>query len=86
MKPRNVFHRPGSDVFLRAVFSGLLFLSICLFIAHPVSLSAQVCTCHPDSVTFDDLPSSATYSVGDPSFSEGGTTVTMEQFQWSGGT
>lgn len=85
MKPRNVFHLLEPVAFMRTVFSTLLFLSVCLLIDHPVSLSAEDCTCHPDSVTFESLSSSAAYSVGN-SFSEGGTTVTLEQFQLSGGT
>jgi hypothetical protein len=70
---------------MRGILYAILFWGIGLWAFLPPSILADTCNCQPDSVSFESLSSSGTYSVGQ-TFSEGGTVVSLEQFVWSNGT
>ncbi|MBN2243975.1 MAG: hypothetical protein JW793_14910 [Acidobacteria bacterium] len=85
MESQNDFHRSRVAEYMRAMLNALLSLGVGMLAFMPVFLLADTCKCNPDSVSFESLSPTATYSVGQ-AFAEGGTVVSMEPFVWSNGT
>lgn len=85
MESHHLLHRSEASASIRGMIYTILFWGIGLWALIPSSLLAETCTCHPDSVSFESLSPSATYSVSQ-TFSEGGTVVTLKPFVWSNGT